>query len=115
MGEGDPETSAKQRAVGSKSVARLRLGKWNRSRPMLLEREESKRDSSSRSDGRRGLQGGALSLPDTQLGEEECVVQSDFAKIVVAAGSAAVTRSHIDFEEQWVRIGFQPAQFSHVF
>ena len=47
--------------------------------------------------------------------QKKSVVEGDFAQIVVAAGSAAVACTHVDFEKQTIRIGLERAEFGHVF
>src|SRR5262249_57288187 len=52
---------------------------------------------------------------NAELSEEKGVVEGDFAEVIVAAGSAAVTGAHIDFEEERISVTFESAEFGDVF
>ncbi len=51
----------------------------------------------------------------SQLRQQERVVESDFAEVVVAAGGAAVSCAHVDFEEKRIVVELQGAEFGDVF
>ena len=52
---------------------------------------------------------------DVEFGEEEGVVEGDFAEVIVAAAGAGVTCAHVGFEEEGIGIGFEGAELGNVF
>src|SRR5580704_12795942 len=53
-------------------------------------------------------------LNNSQLAEEEGVVEGDLFEVVVAAAGAAVAGFHVGDKEERVRVGFEGAKFGHV-
>jgi len=50
-----------------------------------------------------------------EFGEEEGVVEGDFAEVVVAAAGAAVACAHVGSQEEGIDIGLEGAEFGGVF